>query len=447
MDILAQSTYLIIDDSNIIQSATRALLMKLGVPTNNVVSAPNAESAINACRKRRFDILLIDHHLGAGSTGLQLLEYLRFKGLIKEQTLVFVVTGNDSQDIFFGYSQFEPDGYLIKPIRADDIIKRVKSTLMRQRYFNMIEGTFNKNGLNAVKPLFAKSPDTATLKEAIIYMANILIKEQQFTDARAMLTGLLKIHNFLPAKMKLIEISLAQKNFQQALFDTDLLLSDNARNIKLLQLKVEICISAELHEKADEVIRRILAINTSNMALTVNMIWLQLASNDMVQAKPFLLKLASLLPNSMWDTPGKRALTLWADMFDQPTDKLRLWRAENIWPRIARSDKAPSLSKSVIKLIRALQLIRLDEMDTARDMMQTLSADEFHENDIEAHYLLCLCYQALNLQQHLGHLRTPMVQQLNQQGVGLPNLQKLALQHVDYQSISLQVEVFNMGRR
>ena len=116
MDILARSRYLIIDDSSVIQSATRALLIKLGVPNNNVISASNAQNAIEACRAHRFDILLIDHDLGSGSNGLQLLEFLQQKELIKPQTLVFIVTGNDSQDIFFGYAHFEPDGYLIKPI-------------------------------------------------------------------------------------------------------------------------------------------------------------------------------------------------------------------------------------------------------------------------------------------------------------------------------------------
>ena len=76
MDRIAQSSFLIIDDSNIIQSATRALLMKLGVPMNNIISTANAKGAVQACSKRKFDIILIDHNLGTGSTGLQLLEYL-----------------------------------------------------------------------------------------------------------------------------------------------------------------------------------------------------------------------------------------------------------------------------------------------------------------------------------------------------------------------------------
>ncbi|MEZ8747031.1 hypothetical protein AB4369_15855 [Vibrio sp. 10N.261.49.A5] len=47
MDILARSRYLIIDDSSVIQSATRALLIKLGLPSNNVISASSVQ-----CTKR-----------------------------------------------------------------------------------------------------------------------------------------------------------------------------------------------------------------------------------------------------------------------------------------------------------------------------------------------------------------------------------------------------------
>ncbi|MFA0677682.1 response regulator, partial [Vibrio sp. 10N.222.51.A6] len=240
-------------------------------------------------------------------------EFLQQKELIRPQTIVFIVTGNDSQDTFFGYANLEPDGYLIKPIRADDIIKRVTSALSRQQYFSTLEQAFLKNDLNAVKPLFGKAPDPSTLKDAIIYMANILIKNQQLDDAQAMLNGLLQLHDYLPAKVKLIEIHILKQHYHDALRQIDGLIESNPRNIKLQQLKVKICLNTSNFESASELIDQVLTVNSSNIELTNTMVWLQLLDKNVTQATQHLKSLAQLIPHSIWDSTGKRALILWAD--------------------------------------------------------------------------------------------------------------------------------------
>lgn len=431
MDILAQSRYLIIDDSSVIQSATRALLIKLGVPNNNVISASNAQSAIEACRAHRFDILLVDHDLGAGSNGLQLLEFLQQKELIKPQTLVFIVTGNDSQDIFFGYANFEPDGYLIKPIRADDIIKRVTSGLSRQHYFSTLEQTYVKSGLNAVKPLFAKAPDPSTLKDAIVYMAKVLIKNQHLDEAQAMLNGLLQLHDYLPAKIKLAEIQIAKQQYQDALSQLDVLIEQNPRNLKLQQLKVKVCLNTNKLEMADNTIDHVLSVNGSNIELTNTMVWLQLLNRDFDKATQHLRALAQLLPHSIWDSTGKRALILWCDSSNLTEKELQLWRPEAAWQRLSHSEKSYALSKPLLKLCRSLQLIQLNQPDSARAHIDSTSSNEFSENDIEAFFLMALCYQSLGVQEKVEQITRQLDTLLKTDNSGLALLQRMALQQAD----------------
>ncbi|MFN1649538.1 response regulator [Vibrio rotiferianus] len=431
MDILAQSRYLIIDDSSVIQSATRALLIKLGVPNNNVISAANAQNAIAACRSHRFDILLIDHDLGAGSNGLQLLEFLRQKELIKASTLVFVVTGNDTQDIFFGYSHFEPDGYLIKPIRADDIIKRVSLALSRQQFFATLEQTYLKQDLNAVKPLFAQAPDPATLKDAIIYMSNVLIKHQQLDQAHAMLNGLLQLHDYLPAKIKVIEVYFAQKRYEEALNSIEALIDANPRNIKLLQLKVKICLCANKMEEAQKLINQVLSVNSTNIEMTTTMVWLQLFNRNTAEANIHLRSLARLMPYSIWDSAGKRALILWSDYQSLTGKELAMWRPDSAWQRLTNVEKALPLTKPMQNLCRSLQLLQLNQPETAKELIWSLSHSDFLDSDIEAHFLLAMCYQAIGMQEELEQVRIQTKSYLNNDDSGLALLQRLTFEQLD----------------
>jgi len=429
MDILAQSTYLIIDDSNIIQSATRAILIKLGVPTNNIVSTTNAREALAACRDRQFDILLIDHDLGSGSTGLQLLEYLRHKTLIKEQALVFIVTGNDSQDIFYGYSQFEPDGYLIKPICADDIISRVSAGLVRRRFCQSLAQAFNRSGLADVKPLFASAPNSTALKEGIIFIASKQIKKEQYDDAIPMLSGLLKHHNYLPAQIKLIEIMAAKKQFKPALDRINELMETNKNNIRLLNLKANICISAEMEAEAEKAMRSALALNASNIEHSLNLAWLFLSHDNISHAKPLLLQLASLLTHSMWDNSGRRALSVWGELYDLPQDELMSWRAETAWTRLSNEKQGVITSKGAIKAIRTLHLLRLEYPDKAKKILSSIIDSEI--TNVETGYLICRAYLELGLLDKFTQLSESIIEELALKDTSLSQLQSFAIRKLN----------------
>ena len=112
MKLIKLSSFLIIDDSTVIQNAIRALLSRIGVPTNNIVYCPTAGAAVGNCKQQKFDVLFVDHNLGHGSTGLQMLEQLRLLKLITDNTLVYIVTGNEDPQIELAYTDYTPEKYI-----------------------------------------------------------------------------------------------------------------------------------------------------------------------------------------------------------------------------------------------------------------------------------------------------------------------------------------------
>lgn len=432
MENIAQSSFLIIDDSNVIQSATRALLMKLGVPMNNIISTANAKGAVVACSKRKFDILLIDHNLGAGSTGLQLLEYLQYKNLISRRALVFIVTGNDSQEVFFGYSQHEPDGYLIKPIRSEDIIKRVSAGLLKRGYCETLQQAYQTDGLASVKPLFAKAPDTAALKSGILFVADLLTEQQQYDDAQAILGGLLQVHDVLQAKIKQAEILVAQKNYKQALEQVNQLIKFNPFNVRLLKLKTTICTLTEQWEDVEESILRHIQLHSGNIEQTLTLIWVHLIHQEQDRAIPLLIKTAQLLPHSMWDTPGRRGMILFADLMSLQKKKdsngLKNWRLEGAWNRLCNDPKSRLRGKGVQKALLAIQALLIEQTEKALGILALIEDKEII--DIETVYLICWAHRELDKQEKISRY-----QQLPQNcqtpvSEGLANLQRIAVSNM-----------------
>lgn len=262
-------------------------------------------------------------------------------------------------------------------------------------------------------------------------MANILIKNHHLDEAQAMLNGLLQLHDYLPAKVKLVEIHIAKQNYHDALSQIDGLIENNPRNIKLQQLKVKICLNTSDFESANKLIDQVLTVNGSNIELTNTMVWLQLLDKNVEQATLHLKSLAQLIPHSIWDSAGKRALILWADSLTLTQKELALWKPEGAWQRLSHSEKSYALSKPLLKLCRTLQLIQLEQHEVAKERIESISVNEFSDNDVEAFFLLALCYQALGLQDKVDQIKRQIEIHLKADHTSLALLQRMALQQAD----------------
>jgi hypothetical protein len=82
-------------------------------------------------------------------------------------------------------------------------------------------------------------------------------------------------------------------------------------------------------------------------------------------------------------------------------------------------------------LCRTIQLIQLNQPDSALQHIENTSTNEFSENDIEAFFLLAVCYQALGAHDKVEQLKRHLDSLLQSDSSGLAHLQQMALQQAD----------------
>ena len=153
--------------------------------------------------------------------------------------------------------------------------------------------------------------------------------------------------------------------------------------------------------------------------------------SNVEQATLYLKSLAQLLPHSIWDSAGKRALILWVDSLTLSQKELAVWKPEAAWQRLSHSEKSHTLNKPLLKLCRTLQLIQLDQQEVAKERIESISMNEFSDNDVEAFFLLALCYQALGLHDKLEQIKRQIEVYLKADHTSLALLQRMALQQAD----------------
>ena len=124
-------------------------------------------------------------------------------------------------------------------------------------------------------------------------------------------------------------------------------------------------------------------------------------------------------------------MILWFDSSKMTEKELQLWRPEAAWQRLSHAEKSYALSKPLLKLCRTIQLIQLNQPDSALQHIESTSTNEFSDNDVEAFFLLAVCYQALGVDDKVDQLKRHLDRLLQSDGSGLAHLQHMALQQAD----------------
>ncbi|WP_396621382.1 tetratricopeptide repeat protein [Marinobacter sp. W-8] len=123
-------TFLVVDDFENFRLSMRQMLRSCGADKIELVA--HATPAIQYCTWNHVDVVLCDYNLGEGKNGQHVLEELRHKKLLKRSSLFLMVTAETSKEMVMGAREYQPDGYLTKPINRAMLEQRLGS-LIKQR--------------------------------------------------------------------------------------------------------------------------------------------------------------------------------------------------------------------------------------------------------------------------------------------------------------------------
>lgn len=125
---------LVVDDYPGMRSALKLTLANFGV--TRIELAASATEVLYKVKNTRYDLILCDYNLADGRDGQQLLEELRFRGLISSECVFIMVTAEAGYEKVMGVAELLPDDYLLKPFSAEVMRNRLENILMRKLVFS-----------------------------------------------------------------------------------------------------------------------------------------------------------------------------------------------------------------------------------------------------------------------------------------------------------------------
>ncbi|RUO65543.1 Tetratricopeptide repeat-containing protein [Pseudidiomarina planktonica] len=242
---LSDSRILIIDDQKPFQVMLKGLLHTMGA--RQVTAKSTGESGVAAHTNQPFDILLVDYNLGHGKNGRQVLEELQVRQLVRDDTIFFLITGDNSRPMVLSALELQPDDYLMKPfsqgllrtrlVRAfkkRKALKTIYQTLYRHQYADCIKA--------CQEHIDAKGHYSNYCRKLT---AELFLKLGQFDEAEQRLLELLEEQRFTWGVMTLARTRLLQNKPDEAIELAREVLSKNTNAVDAQDLIAECHVQAE----------------------------------------------------------------------------------------------------------------------------------------------------------------------------------------------------------
>ncbi len=174
----------VIDDQRSFQLLIKAMLQNLGF--SKITLLGSADEARKLFAKEKFDIYLIDYNLGHGENGRQLMDHLKQQRLIPVDSIIFIISGDNSRSMVLSALESEPDDYMMKPFSQEQLRLRLIRALIRKQHllpmFKAFQDENPKQVILECKKLIEQNSRYSSYCRCI--MAEILLAQDQAEEAR-----------------------------------------------------------------------------------------------------------------------------------------------------------------------------------------------------------------------------------------------------------------------
>ncbi len=212
----SKQRFLIVDDFDGMRNILGELLRRCG--GHQIDMAANAEEALTALSRNKYDVVLCDYHLGPGRNGQQVLEEARARNLLGLSSIWAMITAEKTSDMVMGAAEHQPDDYLVKPLTEAMLQTRLTRIAARKSTLFAIESAVRaKEYPKAIQLCDQRlKEDQANDAHVQRLRCEMLVLTGNFTEAKASFESLLALRDFPWAMAGLAKLCFRDGHYARA---------------------------------------------------------------------------------------------------------------------------------------------------------------------------------------------------------------------------------------
>lgn len=294
----AKLKVLLVDPQRPFQIMMKGILTNFGVV--NIDFCESGEAAVRQCRAKEYDLLLVEYNLG-NKNGRQLLEELRTLKLISPDCLFFIVSAENERAIVLGTMEMAPDDYIVKPFSQRLLDVRLSKAWVKRRtmsgIYHSVEKKDYQQAIARAKQLIkAKDQHTPFIMQM---MTELMCLEKQYDEVITNLTAILKKRTIPWATISLARAYLGLNELEKAETLLKNLLANNSSNVAALDLLAEVQLEGEQVVQAKNTLKKSIDLSPYSMKRHQTMVNIASQDNDLLQIKESYGQLLNLSRRSV----------------------------------------------------------------------------------------------------------------------------------------------------
>jgi len=379
---------LIVDDFDSFRTTLKKIMVDLGV--QYIDSVASGEEGLEKCLQNEYDLILCDYNLGPGKNGQQLLEELRYKKQLKHESIFILLSAEANRDVVMSAYDYEPDGYLTKPVTGKTLQQRLDRIFTQRENLNDIYHALNTNDKEkAIALLEKKIQSNARLAMQCQKMvAALYIETGAYDLAENIYRAILEVRTLEWAQVGLAKVKMYQGEIERATHWLSGIISKNPNCLSAYDALAEAYKLTGNSDQLQTVLDVAVTISPMSILRQLNLAQVATDNNDMEVAAIAYRKSVKLSPHSCYhhhDHYVSFARST-ADLYEQNSEKAKVLAPEanrtlnDIQKNFPDMALDPSLQSTLInsrlqvkqgEIIQAQSL--LDEAQDMADKSQMLA--------------------------------------------------------------------------
>ncbi|EAT13916.1 response regulator [Bermanella marisrubri] len=257
--------FLIVDDFESFQKILKRMLHGLNV--KDIDTATSGSQAIRFCEEHEYDVIFSDLDLGKGPNGLQMLEELRHKDILKHSCIFIMVTADSSRDAVVGTLEYKPDAYMNKPISPGEIQSRLLKCIKQKDNLKPIYTALDQEDFDQALMLCEQEITNKSRNKnwCLKTKGEILLNQERFDEAEQHYQAIVEERPLFWARMGLADVYLAIKKFKQALNLYEECYSENPASLEAYEGAAQCLVSMGNTKGAQSLLERSTTISSRSV--------------------------------------------------------------------------------------------------------------------------------------------------------------------------------------
>lgn len=295
---------LVVDDFDSFRATLIGMLQDLGVA--NVDSSATSAEALRFCASKAYDIILCDQNLGKGKTGQQMLEVLRSTPNNNSDSLFVLVSAESNKSIIMAAYDFEPDGYLTKPITAQALAQRLNRLLTQRLALAPIYKAIKHSNIDDAISLCLAEINSSSRYNNLCQkiLGRLLLDAGRVAEAETLYRDILELRQLDWAMLGMAQVKKLQGDWlsaQQWLEDT---IQSNPLCLKAYDALAQILRERDDNSALQKVIQQAVDLSPLSILRQQALGEVALKNNDVVNSVGAYRKAVKLGENSCHDNVG-----------------------------------------------------------------------------------------------------------------------------------------------